>query len=133
MERFLLGLHRQRQAADAAERRRQALPQYGQGLHPDDSAVEAQLYQDINSLNNSRRMANELLEIGYSVLGKLRDQNLTLKAAKTKLLDIGNTIGLSRAVMRIIERRQLQDQIIVYSGMVFIVLLFLWLVYYFRW
>jgi len=126
MERFLLGLHKERQQAEQAERRR-AMNNFS------NDAVEAQLYRDINSLDNSRRMASELMDMGHSILQKLREQNITLKRARKRLLDMANTIGLSRAVMRFIERRQMQDQIIVFGGMILIVILFVVLVYYFRW
>lgn len=91
------------------------------------------LYGDIESLSNSNRVANELREMAVGVVEALREQNWTLKRARRRLLDISNTLGLSQTLMRVIERRNFQDQVIVYSLMVFVVVLFVVLVYYFRW
>lgn len=91
------------------------------------------LHGDIESLNNSNRVAYELREMAIGVVTALREQNFTLKRAKRRLLDISNTLGLSHTLMRVIERRNVQDQIIVYSLMVFVLVLFGLLVYYFRW
>lgn len=89
------------------------------------------LHKDILSLSNSNRVAHELKEMAIGIVEKLREQNWTLKRAKRRLLDISNTLGLSHSIMRLIERRQFGDQIIVYSGMIFILVLFVSLVYYF--
>ena len=43
---------------------------------------------------------------------------LVLKAAKTKALDVINSLGLSDSLLRVIERRQKMDKYITYGGMV---------------
>ena len=41
-----------------------------------------------------------------------------LQAAKTKALDVINSLGLSDSLLRVIERRQKMDKYITYGGMV---------------
>ena len=40
------------------------------------------------------------------------------QAAKTKALDVINSLGLSDSLLRVIERRQRMDKYITYGGMV---------------
>jgi hypothetical protein len=55
------------------------------------------------------------------------------QSAHKKLLDVGNTLGLSRSVMRMIENRQNLDKMIVYGGMLFTLLFLFGLLYFFKW
>lgn len=87
------------------------------------------LNTDISSVQRSSRTANEIKEMTFGIFETLREQNFTLKNARKKLLEISNTIGLTKSLLRIIERRQTVDQIIVYSSMVIILLLMIFLVY----
>lgn len=41
-----------------------------------------------------------------------------MQAAKTKALDVINSLGLSDSLLRVIERRQSMDKYITYGGMV---------------
>lgn len=41
-----------------------------------------------------------------------------MQAAKTKALDVINSLGLSDSLLRVIERRQKMDKYITYGGMV---------------
>ena len=43
---------------------------------------------------------------------------MLLQAAKTKALDVINSLGLSDSLLRVIERRQKMDKYITYGGMV---------------
>jgi hypothetical protein len=95
--------------------------------------VRQRLQGDIASVQRSNRTANEIREMAFGVLTTLREQNAALEQAKEKILDIANVLGISKALLRVIERRQTVDQIIVYGCMVGIVLLFVLLVYFFRW
>lgn len=47
-----------------------------------------------------------------------------------KILDVASTLGLSRSIMRVIERRQFMDQLILYGGM-FVTLLVIFLLWYY--
>mmetsp|Transcript_22786 Transcript_22786/g.45820 ORF Transcript_22786/g.45820 Transcript_22786/m.45820 type:complete len:180 (+) Transcript_22786:312-851(+) len=90
-----------------------------------------QTYQRNNeSLNNSHREADRILETGRAALENLRTQGSLLKSAHRKVLDVANTLGLSNSLIKMIERRENVDKIIVFAGM-FISLVILFLLYYF--
>lgn len=120
------------------------------------------LYQESNSLDRSNRAAQNIHEMGSSILSSLGQQNELIKvhtsahclggggggddeqyltplcfafiqSAHRKLLDVGNTLGLSRSVMRMIENRQNLDKMLVYGGMLLTLLFLFALLYYFRW
>lgn len=46
---------------------------------------------------------------------------------------MGNTLGLSRSVMRMIENRQNLDKMLVYGGMLLTLLFLFALLYFFKW
>lgn len=73
--------------------------------------------QHNNSLNNAVHGIDDLLHQGNSVLENLKSQRLTLKGAHKRLIDIGNTLGLSNTTMRLIEQRAKQDGFILIAGM----------------
>ncbi len=52
------------------------------------------------------------------------------QAAQRRLLDIANTLNLSRSLMRVIENRQKMDRMLVYGGMALVSLVTLLLWYY---
>lgn len=88
--------------------------------------------QHNNSLQNANRGIDDLLQHGSGILDSLRSQRITLKGAHKRLIDIGNTLGLSNTTMRLIENRARQDGFILVGGMLFtclvIVLVILYLV-----
>ena len=69
------------------------------------------------SLEKSGGMMDELLAHGSNVLGALRDQRDRLKGAQHKMLDLLNPVGVSSSLLRVIDRRQRMDAILVYGGM----------------
>ncbi|EZA60996.1 hypothetical protein DMN91_005044 [Ooceraea biroi] len=75
--------------------------------------------QHSNSLQNAVHGVDDLLHQGSSVLDNLRSQRMTLKGAHKRLIDIGNTLGLSNTTMRLIEQRAKQDGFILIAGMTF--------------
>ena len=81
------------------------------------------------SLQRSGGMVDDLLAHGASVLGALGEQQERLKGAQHKMLDLLNSIGVSASLLRVIDRRQRMDAMLVYGGMVFTVLLllFVWM------
>jgi len=81
------------------------------------------------SLQRSGGMVDDLLAHGASVLGALGEQKERLKGAQHKMLDLLNSIGVSASLLRVIDRRQRMDAMLVYGGMVFTVLLllFVWM------
>lgn len=68
-----------------------------------------------------------MIGAGSSILSNLRDQGSVLKGAQKKVLDLANTLGLSNTVLRLIERRAVQDKYILYGGMI-VVLICLYLI-----
>ena len=56
-----------------------------------------------------------MIDHGENVLLSTRNQTLTLKSIKTKILNVGNTLGLSSTVMKFIERRSAADKKIVFA------------------
>lgn len=50
-------------------------------------------------------------------MDSLRSQRDTLKGAHKRVIDIANTLGLSNATIRLIERRVKQDKFILIGGM----------------
>ena len=80
------------------------------------------------SLQRSGCMIDELLAHGSSVLGAIGDQKERLKGAQHKMLDLLNTIGVSASLLRVADRRQRQDAMLVYGGMLVtcVTLLVLW-------
>lgn len=75
--------------------------------------------QHSNSLNNATRGVDDLISHGSGILDNLRSQRVTLKGAHKRLIDIGNTLGLSNTTMRLIEQRARQDGFILIGGMLF--------------
>lgn len=88
--------------------------------------------QHNNNLHNAVHGMNDLLNQGSSVLDNLRSQRLTLKGAHKRLIDIGNTLGLSNTTMRLIEQRARQDGFILVAGMIFTCLIILLVILYLR-
>ncbi|GAB5364408.1 hypothetical protein AAMO2058_000967500 [Amorphochlora amoebiformis] len=87
--------------------------------------------QNKESLHNSNREADRILETGRATLENLRNQGNILKSAHRKMLDVANTLGLSGSLIKMIERRENVDRFLVYAGMgVSLTVLFL-LYYYF--
>ncbi|XP_012286510.1 Golgi SNAP receptor complex member 2 [Orussus abietinus] len=71
------------------------------------------------SLNNAVYGVDNLIQHGSSILDNLRSQRMSLKGAHKRLIDIGNTLGLSNTTMRLIEKRARQDGFILVGGMLF--------------
>jgi Golgi SNAP receptor complex protein 2 len=61
---------------------------------------------------------DDLIDHGSITLKSTRDQSLTLKSIKTKILNVGNTLGLSSTIMKLIQRRSAGDRKIVFGLMI---------------
>ena len=72
-----------------------------------------------------------LFSAGNNALGNLRSQRETLKGAQKRILDIGNTLGLSNHTMKLIERRIHEDKYVVFGGMAITLLIIILVIYYF--
>lgn len=87
--------------------------------------------QHHNSMLNAHRGVDDMLMTGNSTLDSLRSQREKLKGAHKRILDIGNTLGLSNHTMRWIENRISQDKYVLYIGMVVTLLVIFIFIYYF--
>ena len=116
--------HHDREALEEAERREL----FGQYQLP--SSVMSALSEEGDSyMRSSNRMAG-LLESAGSSLTELTSQREMLKGTQRKVLDMLTTLGVSSSTIRIIERRNVVNKMIVYGGMLITALL-LYLVH--RW
>lgn len=98
----------------------------------DDTAINMDFsLQHHSAMNNAHQGVDEMLHTGSTVLGNLRSQRDTLKGAHKRILDIGNTLGLSNHTMRLIERRIQEDKYVVFGGMAVTTLVMFLVVYYF--
>ena len=84
--------------------------------------------EESHSLSSSQNMVGELLMSGQAQFSALKDQGRRMRGVKRMVLNIGNTIGLSRTTMRMIEKRDENDMYIVFGGMIVtcIVIYFVW-------
>uniref|UniRef100_A0A182K4T4 Golgi SNAP receptor complex member 2 n=1 Tax=Anopheles christyi TaxID=43041 RepID=A0A182K4T4_9DIPT len=73
--------------------------------------------QHHNSMQNANRGVDEMIWTGSNILDGLRSQRETLKGARKRILDVGNTLGLSNQTMKMIERRLVEDKYVMYGGM----------------
>lgn len=65
---------------------------------------------------------DEMIAMGSGALDGLRHQHGLMKGTHRRLLDGATTLGVSRSLMRIIERRTAQDRIVFYVGVAVTVL-----------
>uniref|UniRef100_A0A182P786 Golgi SNAP receptor complex member 2 n=1 Tax=Anopheles epiroticus TaxID=199890 RepID=A0A182P786_9DIPT len=86
--------------------------------------------QHHNSMQNAHRGVDEMIWTGSNILDGLRTQRETLKGARKRILDIGNTLGLSNQTMKMIERRLVEDRYVMYGGM-FVTTVIICLIVYF--
>jgi len=87
-----------------------------------------QLLKENQSLGRSHTVLDDIESAGRNIISSLGSQNETIKKAQRKLWDMANTLGLSRNIIRRIQRRTFVDKLIVYSGMV-ITLVFIFLLW----
>ncbi|KAN0007208.1 hypothetical protein ACTFIV_001117 [Dictyostelium citrinum] len=97
-----------------------------------ESSAIGNLMKENKHLNDGNSTLDSLTEMGNSIIYNLVGQNSKLKGVNKKIYDIANTLGLSRSVIQKIKRRQYQDKVIVYSGMVIVLIIVFLLWYFFR-
>lgn len=85
-------------------------------------------HQERDSLNNSHNLVDQTINIGYSVIDNLQQQRSKLVGAHSKLQGIAETLGISDSLLRVIDRREKGDALLVYGGMLATVV-FLFIVY----
>ena len=88
------------------------------------------LASDSESLARSTTLVDEYLENASFINKTLKRQGDVLKDAHRKVLDIASSLGISRNLMNVIQRRTTLDKYLVYVGMVVVILLVLLLRHY---
>uniref|UniRef100_A0A915PTL2 Golgi SNAP receptor complex member 2 n=1 Tax=Setaria digitata TaxID=48799 RepID=A0A915PTL2_9BILA len=81
-------------------------------------------------LQSSHNTVDELISHGSAILEQIRSQGIGLKGIKRKVLDIGQTLGLSSTTLQMIERRLSEDWVIFCVGC-FAIIAFMYFFYRF--
>ncbi|CAB1106013.1 unnamed protein product [Ectocarpus sp. CCAP 1310/34] len=92
------------------------------------SSVMDAYAEEGSSLLRSRRMVGDYLQTGQASLTSLVEQRSRLKArenAHRKVLDMANILGLSNSILRVSDRRQAVDRLLVLGGII-VTSAFLW-------
>lgn len=76
------------------------------------------------------QVLEEAYETGVGIVGSMSGQRERLKATHRRVLDVLNRVGLSDSVLRLAERRQRLDKLLVYGGMVAVTAVVLLLYWY---
>lgn len=74
--------------------------------------------QHNTQMQNAHRGVDDMLSSGGNILDSLRNQRELLKGARTRMISIGNTLGLSDHTIRLIERRLTEDRFVMFAGMI---------------
>jgi len=127
LEKFMMT---QYEVQRAVEEREQLFQRRNKASNNDPNGVQYG-QRESDSLDQSLQAADEILDTGAGVLGNLHDQRQLLKSVRQKMLDVTHSLGISKSLMGVIERRQEGDKWIVYGGMIFVtttILMFYWFV-----
>ena len=86
------------------------------------------LAEESQSLENSNVAVLGLISQGEANLTEMREQRKRLRSIRGVIMNIGNSLGITQATMRIIERRDITDAYLVAAGMVvtLLVIYFVW-------
>ena len=76
------------------------------------------LSRESDSLQHSHRMLDDFTAMGQSALDGLQRQRANLKSVHRRVLDVGNSVGLSSSLLRLIERTETFNACIVALGVV---------------
>lgn len=120
----------QRQAKEASEREQLLSRRFSPNNVETSINLDFSLHQH-NAMQNAHQGIDEMLYTGSNVLDNLRTQRDTLKSTRTRILDIGNTLGLSNHTMMLIERRIKQDKWVMIGGMCLTLAIIGLVIYYF--
>lgn len=83
------------------------------------------------SLSNSSRMLDDAIQMSKDIIVDMKHQNAMLKATQKTMRNIGNTLGLSKSLIRVITRREFVDKLLVFGGMALTMFALFMLWYYF--
>ena len=95
---------------------REALLQRRNGGGEHAITIDAQA-RESRQLNDAGAQLDALQEHAMSSLNALMAQRSSLKGVQKKVLDMAATLGLSNNVLRMIERREFWDKVLLYGGM----------------
>lgn len=101
------------------------------GGGPDDQ-VRGMLNEN-SALRDANSQLQQILDQGSATLGNIVDQNKVLKNVKRKVLDAASSLGISKSLVGVIDRRNQEDKWLVYGGMVLTVFVLFSLWYLLRW
>jgi len=90
------------------------------------------LIKEGDSIKSSISMIEDIEGVGSTVRDAIFNQNDQIRNMQSKVRDIVSSLGLSNSLMKVIQRRQLGDKIITYTGMVLTLVLIFFLYYYVR-
>lgn len=76
-----------------------------------------------NKLGQAHNDIDNIIAQGQAVFENLKSDSMAFKRAKTKMLSIVNTLGLSNTLMRLIDKRGVQDKYLLYGMMIFSVVI----------
>eukprot|EP00474_Spongospora_subterranea_P009125 CRZ09583.1 hypothetical protein [Spongospora subterranea] len=96
-------------------------------------SVEHRFAEEKQALNRFDEHIEIALGQATETLHEMRRQRYTLKGTRTVLLSVMGQLGLSNTVMRFVRRRNREDRLLVYAGMIITTLIIIGLLYLFRW
>merc|ERR1712113_1232479 len=85
------------------------------------------------SLASSSNLVSNMTELSGVVMDSLSSQRRKLKGTQKRLVGLARSLGVSDNLVRLIERRDFMDRLLVYGGIVFTLLFFFTLLYLVRW
>lgn len=86
--------------------------------------------QHNSSMMNAHRGVDDMLFTGHNALRSLKSQGDKVKAARRRILDIENTLGLSNHTLRLIHKRLSEDKYVLFISMI-VTLIFIVLILWF--
>eukprot|EP00127_Corallochytrium_limacisporum_P005451 Clim_evm20s205 gene=Clim_evmTU20s205 len=127
-------IEREREKEREAKEREELLNRRFTPLSTNDTILNMEA-QDYYANENQRlkgvgRDIDGFLNYGGAILENLTNQRDVLKGVRTRVLNIGNQLGLSQSLMGMIEGRQKGDTYILYGGML-ITLILMFLIWYY--
>ncbi|KAG9293341.1 hypothetical protein G9A89_007587 [Geosiphon pyriformis] len=82
-----------------------ATPEYPFQHAAINNSSQEHVFRENEFLNETDNKLDEYIAHGREILNNIYDQNNVLKSAQRRMLDVANTLGLSRSVIQYIERR----------------------------
>lgn len=73
--------------------------------------------QHNTQMQGAHKGVDDMLSTGNNIMDSLRNQRDLLKGARTRMITIGSTLGLSDHTIRLIERRLSEDRKVMFAGM----------------